>query len=102
MEENVVRNVQISEWYFIGCKFIVAKKGANAGKKMLIVNLVRKIVYDDGTESYALPDGQFITDETVANQIVGQHLKMFQKVQVETEASILGARARMKSIYPIA
>ena len=101
MEENVAKNVQIAEWYFIGCRFIVAKKGASAGKKMLIVNLVRKIIYDDGSESYALPDGQFITDETVANQIVSQHLKMFQKVNVETEASTLGARARIKAIYPV-
>lgn len=101
MEEKQ-KNLISADWYFLGHRFIVAHKGAHSGQKMLVVNLVRKLAYDDGTESYALPDGQFVSDETVINQIVGQHLKMFQKISVETEASTLGARARIKAIYPIA
>ena len=100
MEEKV-RKVVSADWYFLGHRFIVAQKGAHTGQKMLIVNLVRKVNYDDGSEGYSLPDGQFVSDETIANQIVSQHLKMFQKVNVETEASTLGARARIKAIYPV-
>ena len=98
--ENVDRQIVKRDIYFLGCKHITAKQGANAGKDMFLVNLVEYDTDNLGAISYNVADPQFIFDQSVINQIETAGLHRLQKVDVKVEALTFGARARIVAITP--
>ena len=83
MENEVKRNVLRRDYYLLGIKKIICKKGSNEGKQMGIVDLQVETTFDDGTTTYNL-DSAFIPAER-ANTFLEKHIPARHKICIETE-----------------
>lgn len=81
--EEVKRNFEKNEYFYLGTKILVSKKEGNEGKKFGVVDLYKLTFFDDGSIFYNL-ENPFVSQE-VAQSIIGKAIPRFAKVSLELE-----------------